>query len=146
MSQLRHVKIPGTEVVLATLILGIPNDNSKHKTEFVTEPDHSIQVGLLHRPADSVVEAHQHLPVQKTVSGCQEVLYIKSGNVHVDVYDPEKNFVETVQIGAGDTYIQFYGGHRFRFLTDTQFIEIKQGPFTPADKVFFDPRCHEQMK
>jgi hypothetical protein len=27
-----------------------------------------------------------------------------------------------------------------------QFIELKQGPYTPADKVYFNPLAHEQTK
>ena len=146
MSKVQHIKLQGTEVLLATVIFGIPNDNAKNKTEFVTEPGHSIQVGILHRPNGTVVKAHQHLPTQKTVSGCQEVLIVHSGHIRVDVYCTEKILRNTLWVGAGDIYIQYCGGHEFIFEADSQFIEIKQGPYAPEDKVFFNPRSHEQMK
>lgn len=146
MSKVSHIKIPNTDIVLATIIYGTPNDNADTKTEFVTQPDHSIQVGILHRPNGTVIKAHQHLPTQKTVSGCQEILFVRSGQIQVDIYCPDKNLVSQVIIGAGDTYIQYHGGHEFIFQANTQFLEIKQGPYTPSDKVFFNPLCHEQMK
>ena len=146
MSKVQHIKIPGSDVVIATVIFGMPNDNAKSKTEFVTESDHSIQVGILHRPNGTVINAHQHLPTQKTVTGCQEVLIVRSGSIKVDIYCPDKILRNTLWLGAGDTYVQYYGGHEFTFQADTQFLEIKQGPYAPSDKVFFDPRCHEQMK
>ena len=141
-----NVTIPNSNVLLATLISAKQNDNAKSKTEFVTDDSQSIQVGILHRPAGTVVQAHQHLPVQKQVVGTQEVLIVKSGHIVVDIYDLSGNFVSAKPLRTGDIYIQYCGGHAFHFITDVQFVEIKQGPYTPADKVFFNPLAHEQMK
>ena len=141
-----NVTIPNSNVLLATLISAKQNDNAKSKTEFVTDDSQSIQVGILHRPAGTVVQAHQHLPVQKQVVGTQEVLIVKSGHIVVDIYDLSGNFVSAKPLRTGDIYIQYCGGHAFHFITDAQFVEIKQGPYTPADKVFFNPLAHEQMK
>jgi len=141
-----HVFDSRTEKLLASHIFAIPNDNSKVKTEFVTDNHHSIQVGVLHRQAGTVVEAHQHLPVQKVVTGTQEVLIVKSGHIVVDIFDPNGEFVSARALRTGDIFIQYSGGHAFHFITDVQFIEIKQGPYTPADKVFFNLLAHEQTK
>ena len=140
------IKIPDTEVLIATVIYWTANDYLKSKTEFVTDESRSIQVGILHRPEDTFIKAHQHLPTQKVVSGCQEVLIIKSGMVKVSVFDHLHNHLQDLTLSAGDVFIQYHGGHSFHFQTDTQFIEVKQGPFTPADKVFFNPLAHEQSK
>jgi len=138
---------PRTKQLLSTHIFAIPNDNAKVKTEFVTENAHSIQVGVLHRAAGTFVGAHQHLPVQKVVTGTQEVLIVKSGHVVVDIFDQSGEFVSARALRTGDIFIQYAGGHAFHFITDVQFIEIKQGPYTPADKVFFvNPLAHEQTK
>jgi len=142
----QSIKVPETDVLIATIIRGVPNDNSKDKTEFLTETSYSIQVGVLHRSAGTFIKAHNHLPTRKIVSGCQEVLIVKSGTIEVVIYDHEQNYLATEVLRTGDILIQYHGGHSFSFLVDTQFIEIKQGPYTPADKVFFDPRCHESMK
>ena len=144
--RVENINVPDTPVVIATILFFTPHSNTKDVTTFVTDPSRSIQVGVLHRSADTKVEAHQHLPVQKTVSGCQEVLIIKSGIVHVDLYDTDKKYICSRLLCGGDILIQYWGGHAFTFRTDTQFIEIKQGPYTPEDKVFFNPLSHEQMK
>lgn len=144
--RVENIKIPNTEVLIATVLYWTPNDFTKAKTDFVTDESKSIQVGVLHRPEGTQVKAHQHLPVQKTVSGCQEVLIIKTGVVLVSIFDQLQNHLQDITLRAGDIFIQYHGGHSFDFKVDTQFVEIKQGPFTPADKVFFDPRCHESMK
>ena len=141
-----HVFDPTTERLLATHIFAVPNDNAKVKTEFVTDNSHSIQVGILHRAAGTLVNAHQHLPVQKVVTGTQEVLIVKSGHIVVDIFDPNGEFVSARALRTGDVFVQYAGGHAFNFITDVQFIEIKQGPYTPSDKVFFNPLAHEQTK
>lgn len=143
---IENVTIPNSNVVLATLISAKHNDNSKYKTEFLTDDSQSIQVGILYRQAGTVVQPHQHLPVQKQVVGTQEVLIIKSGHVVVDIYDLSGNFVSAKPLRTGDIYIQYCGGHAFHFITDVQFVEIKQGPYTPADKVYFNPLAYEQTK
>jgi hypothetical protein len=135
---------PSTGLIVATIVSG--RDDAPMKTEFVTKECHSIQVGVLHRPVGYVVEAHQHLPVQKQVSGCQEVLIVRQGSVVVDIFSHEKHPIATRVLRLGDIYIQYIGGHRFEFIHDSQIVEIKQGPYTPQDKVYFNPLEHEQTK
>lgn len=137
---------PWERTLISTLIRG--KDCGLSETEFYTKEDHSIQVGFLCRKEGTKVASHQHLPVQKLVTGCQEVLIIKEGIIHVDVFSPHGEFslLNTIVLMSGDIYIQYCGGHSFTFYEDTKFIEIKQGPYTPADKVFFNPLAHEQTK
>jgi len=114
--------------------------------DFITERGHSIQVGVLCKSAGEIVKAHQHLPEQKVVRGCQEVLIVTEGELQVTIYDTDHNFVGTTVIYPHQIFIQYVGGHKFEVLDDVQFIEIKQGPYTPAAKVFFNPLAHEQTK
>jgi hypothetical protein len=136
------------EVLIASVLKWVPNSNEKEKTEFATKPHHSLQVGVLHRSAGTVIQAHQHLPAHKQVTGCQEILIIRSGCVDVDVYAPDvaNTYLGTRVLRTGDIYIQYCGGHRFHFHNDTQFVEVKQGPYTPEDKIYFNPLAHEQTK
>lgn len=141
-----NVYAPNSKILLATHLYRLYIDNEKVKTEFVTDDSQSIQVGVLHRQAGTVVQPHQHLPVQKQVIGTQEVLIVRSGHIVVDIFDTNGNFVSAKPLRTGDVYIQYCGGHAFHFITDSQFVEIKQGPYAAADKVFFNPMSHEQMK
>jgi hypothetical protein len=141
-----NIHDPETGNLLATIIPAYPNHHEKCKTEFVTDRKYSIQVGVLHRSGGTTIEAHQHLPAQKTVMGTQEVLIVQSGNIQVDIYNAKKEYICSYTIKTRDIYVQYCGGHAFHFLTDAQFVEIKQGPYTPADKVYFNPLSHEQTK
>lgn len=115
-------------------------------TDFVTSPEQSIQVGILHKSAGEKIPSHQHRPTSKNVIGCQEVLILSKGKMKVEIYSPENEFIASIIIGPGQMFIQYTGGHAFEVIEDVQFIEIKQGPYTPEDKVIFNPMAHENMK
>jgi hypothetical protein len=115
-------------------------------TTFVTGPEHSLQLGLLERLASTKVAAHQHNPVTKEVIGCQEILIVISGLIAVKIYDAGNEWIAERLLRTGDVYMQYFGGHSFEFIHDTRFYEIKQGPYAPSDKVYFNPLAHEQTK
>ena len=68
----------------------------------------------------------------------KEYTPIKEGKVRADIYDNEKNYLESKILEKGDVILFTDGGHGFTFLEDTQMVEIKQGPFAgPNDKTRF---------
>lgn len=139
---------PSGNILIAQIIyFEQTKPSTKVKTEFVTDPDQPIQLGVLNRLQGTRVEPHRHLPVQRTISGSQEVLIVRSGQILTEIFDVNLNSICVKTLRAGDIFIQYTGGHSFQFVTDSEFIEIKQGPFTPEAKVFFvNPLSHEQMK
>jgi hypothetical protein len=60
---------------------------------------------------------------------CQ-VLVAKKGRCLIAVYDDERELVATRELYPGDLMLMVGGGHGFRMLEDTVFLEIKQGPYT----------------
>lgn len=118
----------------------------KSGTNFVTSPDQSIQVGILHKAQGEKVSTHQHRPTVKNVTGCQEVIIVTKGQMKVDVYSPENEFIASLIISPNQIFVQYMGGHSFEVMEDVQFIEIKQGPHCPEDKIYFNPMDHENMK
>jgi len=61
------------------------------KTEFITPPDYTQQIGFIVNKKGKTTVQHLHLPVERTILGTPEVLYIKSGEVEVSLYSNEKN-------------------------------------------------------
>ncbi|MBA3768475.1 MAG: hypothetical protein H0W99_16155, partial [Acidobacteria bacterium] len=49
-------------------------------------------------------------------------------------YNRDREHVATRELRVGDLIIIIEGGHGFRMLEDTVFLEIKQGPYTGADQ------------
>ncbi|GAB6265210.1 MAG: hypothetical protein STSR0001_06550 [Methanothrix sp.] len=58
----------------------------------------------------------------------------------VDFYNEHHDPVASRELKTGDILILAGGGHGFRMLEDTVFIEIKQGPYAGQDdKERFQP-------
>jgi hypothetical protein len=103
-------------------------------TTFLTPSDFTQQLGFVVYPAGGEIKPHLHRPLQRTVQGTAEVLIVKKGRCEVDIYSSAKEIVATRELAEGDILLLVAGGHGFRMLEDTVFVEIKQGPYTGLDE------------
>jgi uncharacterized protein with PhoU and TrkA domain len=62
------------------------------------------------------------------------VLIIKRGRCLLDVYNDNKELVATRELREGDLMLMVGGGHGFRMLEETVFLEVKQGPYLNVDE------------
>ena len=104
------------------------------KTTFLTPPDFKQQVGYVVYPKDGEISRHVHRPLERHLVGTSEVLIIKQGHCLIDIYNDERELVATRELFPGDVMLMVGGGHGFRMLEDTVFLEIKQGPYTGMDE------------
>jgi hypothetical protein len=103
-------------------------------TTFLTPSDLPQQLGFVVYPAGGEIKAHLHRPLERTVRGTSEVLVVKKGRCEVDIYNTLKEAVATRELCEGDILLLVDGGHGFRILEDTVFVEIKQGPYTGLEE------------
>jgi uncharacterized protein with PhoU and TrkA domain len=61
-------------------------------------------------------------------------LIIRRGRCEVDIYNDDRQLIATRELREGDILLIVGGGHGFRILEDTVFLEIKQGPYTGIDE------------
>lgn len=127
----------GSEGVLAIILRGPPNLGS---TDFRTEPGEALQVGAMRHPKGWESPPHRHLLSPREVKGGTEVLVILSGTLRATFYDSRNHPVCSKNLIAGDTLVQFAGGHSFFALEEFHAVEVKQGPHREAHKVHFTPR------
>lgn len=110
----------------------------KDSIEFISEPDHFVQVGLWHSYSkDHKILTHKHNPSQRVSTITHEMFYVESGSILVWIYDDELQALDKVILTKGDILVQLAGAHGFEVLEDgTTVIEAKNGPFqgTAADK------------
>jgi mannose-6-phosphate isomerase-like protein (cupin superfamily) len=104
------------------------------KTTFVTPPEFKQQVGFIVYPARGEIKRHHHRPLERHLVGTSEVLVVQRGRCEIDIYDDSRNLVATRELRPGDVMLMVDGGHGFRMLEDTVFLEIKQGPYTGEDE------------
>ena len=66
--------------------------------------------------------------------GTSEVLFVLKGHAWIDVYDDAHQLVASRELRQGDVMLMVGGGHGFRIIEDTVFMEIKQGPYAGVDE------------
>jgi hypothetical protein len=103
-------------------------------TGFLTPPESPQQVGFVVYPAGGRVTPHVHRSLERQITGTSEVLIVKKGRCEVDIYSTTKDAVATRELREGDILFLVEGGHGFRMLEDTVFLEIKQGPYQGLDE------------
>lgn len=112
----------------------------KEGIHFFTPDSFSQQLGYMKRPVGHVIEPHDHNPVERTVTWTQEVLFVRSGRVRLDIYDADRSYLESRVLEPGDVALLAHGGHGFVVLEEAEIIEVKQGPYAgEADKTRFSP-------
>jgi hypothetical protein len=116
---------------LAYIIRG---DIQPEKTTFLTPPEFKQQVGFIVYPAGGEVRRHVHRPLERHLVGTSEVLLVRQGRCKADVYNDERELVATRELREGDILLMISGGHGFRMLEHTVFLEVKQGPYTGVDE------------
>ena len=100
------------------------------ETTFLTPPEYKQQVGFVVYPAGGVIARHTHRALERHLTGTSEVLVVKKGHCFIDIYNDAQEMVTTRELFPGDIMLMVGGGHGFRMLEDTVFLEIKQGPYT----------------
>lgn len=116
------------------LVLLIHPTHDPNNTEFLTPPSFKQQVGFVVYPEGGEIRRHVHRPLERHLVGTSEVLVIQSGRCLIDIYNDARELVTTRELRTGDVMLMVGGGHGFRMLEKTVFLEIKQGPYTGLDE------------
>ena len=104
------------------------------QTTFLTPPEFKQQVGFIVYPAGGEIQRHVHRPLERHLVGTSEVLIVRRGRCEIDVYNDERQLVAVRELGQGDIMLMVAGGHGFRMLENTVFLEVKQGPYTGLEE------------
>ena len=105
-----------------------------NETTFLTPPEYKQQVGFVVYPKGGEIARHVHRSLERHLTGTSEVLVVKKGHCFIDIYNDARELVATRELFTGDVMLMVGGGHGFRMLEDTVFLEIKQGPYTGIDE------------
>jgi mannose-6-phosphate isomerase-like protein (cupin superfamily) len=134
---LERVHDPATGAQLA---LVVRNGFGQPGINFVTSDDSVHQLGVLRWPQGHLIDAHVHNPMTRTIDSTQEVLFVRSGRVRVDLYGDDHRYRSSLELGSGDVIFLASGGHGFEILEDADIIEVKQGPYKgEGEKTRFRP-------
>jgi hypothetical protein len=123
---IRFIDVPLAYIIRAIVM--------PEKTLFLTPPEFKQQVGFVVYPKGGEIGRHTHRPLERHLVGTSEVLIVKKGHCLIDIYNDERDLVATRELSEGDLMLMVGGGHGFRMLEDTVFLEVKQGPYTGVDE------------
>ena len=130
---------------LIAIILG--RDFAEPGIHFFTPDTFSQQLAYMRYAPGKIIPAHVHNPVKREVQYTLEVLFIKRGKLRVDFFDPERAYLESRILQAGDVILLAKGGHGFEVLEELEMIEVKQGPYAgDQDKTRFNALLPPQLK
>ena len=107
----------------------VRRETTSDETTFVTPDDLPFQIGFVVYEAGKEVPRHVHLPVERHLSETSEMILVRSGRCHVDLFDDDRELVATRELREGDVVLLVSGGHGFRMEEDTVLLEVKQGPY-----------------
>lgn len=118
--------IRNSEEVLGIII---PGDYDPQQSEFITPDSYKQQIGFIVYPQDGVIVPHIHHEMERNLHGTSEVLLVRHGHCWVDFYLQDKSFYCSRELKTGDILALISGGHGFRMIEHTVFLEVKQGPY-----------------
>ncbi len=116
------------------LAIYIPSSSWGEGLSFFSEEDDFLQIGFWGYDKGIRLQPHIHNEVKREVVRTQEVISVRSGRVAATILDEEGDFVERLELGAGDTLVLLKGGHGYEILEDnTRVLEVKNGPYPGAE-------------
>jgi len=124
-------RISDGQEVLAILIR---HELEPERTAFLTSPEYRQQVGFVVAAAGSEIPRHDHRPIERFLRGTSECLIVRRGKSEVTFYGRDRREVCRRVVSRGDVLVLVEGGHGFRQIEDTVFLEIKQGPYPGVDE------------
>jgi hypothetical protein len=111
---------------------------------FMVGEKESLQVGVWNHPKGTTLSPHVHKPIIRNTVGTQEVVYVISGLIHLDLYGADGEFLYETNLSTGDICVSLAGGHGYRILeSGTKVLEVKNGPYfgQEADKKLIKNLC-----
>ncbi len=96
---------------------------------FYTDNEKDFQFGTFNLDKGEIIENHIHNSQKREIYSTSEAIVVLSGMLKIDLFDNEKNFIDSVIITKNDSILIFDGGHGIQVQEQSKFIEFKQGPY-----------------
>ena len=112
--------------LLATVI---KFDNISNGKNFITDNNSEFQLAAFALDETTIIERHYHPSQKRKIKKTTEVLVVLEGELSIQIYDKDLNFIKDILIKEKDTIALIDGGHGITCNKDTKFIEVKQGPY-----------------
>ena len=106
----------------------IPSDYTYDGIKFFTSDKEFQQIAYMGHTNDHIIEAHYHNDIPRIINKTCETIIMRKGILEVNLYENNK-LIYSFEIKSGDILSLISGGHGFKTKGNTDFIEVKQGPY-----------------
>ena len=134
------LKVMDGDVLLAIVVRGDYNNPGR---AFFTPNEFPFQLGMHIRGPEDYIPPHAHNPFEELkMLPVQEFFLMLEGKIEVGLYNEQtRRHHMRLVLGPGDMLV-LNCPHDVKFLEQSKFIELKQGPYRgkDAEKKFFQPK------
>lgn len=110
------------------ILIGLLSSALGHGTDPVTGPEEPLQVLGIKHLKGAEVAAHRYLPKRRVTDLLQKCLIVRDGRVRATLYGTDDKPFQKITLKSGDVFVLLRGGYHLKFLSDTDMIEVKNGP------------------
>lgn len=103
------------------------------KTSFVTPDNFNFQVGFAVNADAKTYQPHVHTPLERSIVGTSEFIFILEGVMDIVFLNEQAEPCGEASLTAQMAFLQLRGGHAISTRPNTQFFELKQGPYSGHD-------------
>ena len=101
----------------------------KDEKHFLTEDNNEFQIAQFNLDHGTEIKRHIHGKQERKIENTSEVIIVNEGSLELEIYDENLKLVTTVFVNKGLVIALFIGGHGFNSLSNSKFLEVKQGPY-----------------
>ena len=105
-----------------------PNDYKDEK-HFLTEDSNEFQIAQFNLDKATEIKRYIHRDQERKINKTSEVIIVNEGSLELEIYDEELKLVTKEIVNQGQVIALFNGGHGFKTLSKSKFLEVKQGPY-----------------
>ena len=101
----------------------------KNEKHFLTEDSNEFQIAQFNLDEATEIKRHIHRDQERKINKTSEVIIVNEGSLELEIYDEELKLVTKEIVNQGQVIALFNGGHGFKTLSKSKFLEVKQGPY-----------------
>jgi hypothetical protein len=133
---IRYIQDSNGKTIALLLQTGFSESES---VKFYSDPLDEFQFAVMTKKPHERIRRHFHPQQERNIRSTSEVIIMQKGGIEVELYDDTQLLIEILVLRNQDVLVLLAGGHAFKNLeNNSQFIEIKQGPFDSGkDKTYF---------
>tara|TARA_Y100000768_G_C23777706_1_gene586446 strand:+ start:230 stop:622 length:393 start_codon:yes stop_codon:yes gene_type:complete len=101
----------------------------KDEKHFLTEDNNEFQIAQFNLDQGTEIKRHIHGKQERKIENTSEVIIVNEGSLELEIYDENLKLVTIEIVNKGQVIALFNGGHGFKSLSNSKFLEVKQGPY-----------------